>query len=168
MKVVVDAGPIVALSKAGQLALLPQLFDEVVVPQSVMEEVAGHGETRPGAEIVHLRWAHVKADPAGRSRLQERHRLGDGEAEAIALSQQDAAGTYLLIDEDSGLKTAARLGIQTVRSGALLVMAVSGGIITARSAEQALAIFRSERYISASVEHAILDLLREATSPEAE
>ena len=60
-------------------------------------------------------------------------------------------------------KVAARLGIQTVRSGAVLVMAVSGGIITARAAEQALAIFRSERYINASVEHAILDLLHEVT-----
>ena len=46
MKVVVDAGPIVALSKAGQLTLLPQLFDEVVVPQSVIEELAGHGGLR--------------------------------------------------------------------------------------------------------------------------
>ena len=73
MKVVVDAGPIVALSKAGQLTLLPQLFDEVVVPQSVIEEVAGHGETRPCAEIAHLPWAHVKADAAGRSKLQERY-----------------------------------------------------------------------------------------------
>ncbi len=44
MKVVVDAGPIVALSKAGHLTLLSQLFDEVIVPQSVMGEVAGHGE----------------------------------------------------------------------------------------------------------------------------
>jgi predicted nucleic acid-binding protein len=164
MKVVVDAGPIVALSKAGQLTLLPQLFDEVVVPQSVIEELAGHGETRPGAEIANLPWAHVKADATGRSKLQERHRLGDGEAEAIALSQQDAAETYLLIDEDSGFKVAARLGIQTVRSGAVLVMAVSGGIISAGAAAHAIAIFRSERYISASVERAILGLLHEGES----
>jgi hypothetical protein len=78
MKVVVDAGPIVALAKAGQLILLPKLFDEIIVPQSVMDEVAGAGETRPGVEIANSSWAHVKSDPAGRSRIQERRRFGDG------------------------------------------------------------------------------------------
>jgi predicted nucleic acid-binding protein len=139
MRVVVDAGPIVALSKAGQLTLLPRLFDEVVVPQGVIEEVAGHGESRPGAEIANLPWAVVKADAAGRSKLQERQRLGDGEAEAIALAQHDTAGTYLLIDEDRGFRTAARLGVQTIRSGAVLVMAVSAGLLAAAAVEQALA-----------------------------
>jgi predicted nucleic acid-binding protein len=168
MKVVVDAGPIVALAKTNQLTLLPQLFDEVIIPESVLEELAGHGETRPGAEIANLPWAHVKADPAGRRKLQEHHRLGDGEAEAIALSQHDTVGTFLLIDEDIGFKAASRLGIQTVRSGAVLVMAVNGGLISAAAAQGALAIFRSERYISASVERAILDLLGEVKGQERE
>jgi len=166
MKVVLDAGPIVALSKAGQLTLLPQLFDEVIVPQSVIAEVAGLGEARPGAEIANVPWAHVKADAAGRRKVQERRRLGDGEAEAIALAQQDAPGTYLLIDDDSGFKAAARLGIQTVRSGAILVMAVKAGLTTAKAAEDAVTIFRRERYISTSVERAILDLLHEVTRQE--
>ena len=69
----------------------------------------------------------------------------------------------MLIDEDRGFRTAARLGIQTIRSGAVLVMAVSAGLLTAAAVEQALATFRSERYISASVERAILDLLHEVT-----
>ena len=61
---------------------------------------------------------------------------------------------------------AARLGIQTIRSGAVLVMAVSDGLITSAAAEQALSIFRKERYISASVERAILGLLRKTTPRE--
>jgi predicted nucleic acid-binding protein len=161
MKVVLDAGPIVALSKSGQLTLLPELFDEVIVPQSVIAEVAGLGEARAGAEIAKVPWAHVKVDAAGRRKIQERRRLGDGEAEAIALAQQDATRTYLLIDDDSGFKAAARLGIQTVRSGAVLVMAVEAGLITAKVAEDAVTVFRKERYISTAVERAILDLLHE-------
>lgn len=74
----------------------------------------------------------------------------------------------MLIDEDSGFKTAASLGIQTVRSGAVLVMAVGDGLITSAAARKALSIFREERYISASVDRAILKLLRETAEEEHE
>lgn len=161
MKVVVDAGPIIALAKTGHLNLLPRLFDEVVVPQSVMAEVAGPGEGRPGTDIARQSWAHVRSDPAGQQQTQKRRRLGDGEAEAIAIARQDVEGTYLLIDDDTGLKTAARFGVQTLRTGALLVMAVEAGLVTATTVEGALSTLRRERYMSAAVERAILALLRE-------
>ena len=51
MKVILDSGPIIVLSKLGHLHLLPHLFDEVVVPSQVLAEDASPGETRPGAEI---------------------------------------------------------------------------------------------------------------------
>lgn len=107
MKVVVDTGPIVVLAKAGHLALLPQLFDAVIVPKSVMEGVAGRGEKRPGAEIANRPRIQVKSDPIGQQAFQERQRLGDGEAEAIAIARQEVSGTYLLIDDHSGARTAA-------------------------------------------------------------
>jgi predicted nucleic acid-binding protein len=55
MRLVVDAGPLVALSKTGHLDLLPQLFDEIVIPAAVLSEVAKPGETRPGSEICVIR-----------------------------------------------------------------------------------------------------------------
>jgi predicted nucleic acid-binding protein len=51
MRLVVDTGPLIALSKTGYLDLLPQLFDDIVIPAAVLGEVAKPGETRPGAEI---------------------------------------------------------------------------------------------------------------------
>jgi hypothetical protein len=36
MRLVVDTGPLIALSKTGHLDLLPQLFDDVVVPAEVI------------------------------------------------------------------------------------------------------------------------------------
>jgi len=168
MKVIVDTGPIIALSKTAHLTLLPRLFEEIVVPQSVLDEVAGPGETRAGAEIADLPWVRVESDEVGRKRVQARHRLGDGEAEAVALAQRDPAGTFLLVDDDSAFKAAARLGIQTVRTGAVLVMAVKDGLLSAAAARQALSVLRAERYISAAVERAILGLLRRVSSAEPE
>lgn len=67
MKVVVDAGPIIALAKTGHLALLPQLFDEVSVPERVMAEVSGPGEGRPGAEIANANKSGDSSTSFGRS-----------------------------------------------------------------------------------------------------
>ena len=39
MKIVVNATPLIALSLINQLELLNQLFDEVIVPSAVYQEV---------------------------------------------------------------------------------------------------------------------------------
>jgi predicted nucleic acid-binding protein len=46
-RAVVNSGPLVALSLLGQLDLLPALYAECWVPQTVFDEVAGVG--KPGA-----------------------------------------------------------------------------------------------------------------------
>lgn len=48
-RAVVNAGPLVALSLAGRLDLLPVLFQEVWVPRAVYREVAIDGLGRAGA-----------------------------------------------------------------------------------------------------------------------
>ena len=48
-RAVVNAGPLVALSLIGQLDLLPILFAECWVPQTVFNEVAVSGIGKPGA-----------------------------------------------------------------------------------------------------------------------
>jgi hypothetical protein len=75
--------------------LPPRLFDAVIVPQRLMEEVAG--QTRPGAEIAHLPWAHVKTDPAGRTRLSGNATGWDEEAEVI--SYIDTARLLFIYDK---------------------------------------------------------------------
>jgi predicted nucleic acid-binding protein len=48
MKVIVNATPLIALSKINQLELLKQLFDEVIVPRSVYYEVIVKGANKVG------------------------------------------------------------------------------------------------------------------------
>jgi len=45
---VINAGPLVALSLAGQLELLPILFHQILIPRTVYQEVAIDGLGRAG------------------------------------------------------------------------------------------------------------------------
>ena len=51
MKAVANATPLIALSIIGELDLLAILFEEVLVPPSVWEEVVLQGEGRPEHSI---------------------------------------------------------------------------------------------------------------------
>ena len=49
MKVIVNATPLIALSGINQLELLNQLFNEVIIPHVVYEEVVIKGANKTGA-----------------------------------------------------------------------------------------------------------------------
>jgi predicted nucleic acid-binding protein len=57
-RVVVNSGPLVALSLAGRLALLPALCREFWIPEVVYREVTVAGVGRPGVDgLSDARWA---------------------------------------------------------------------------------------------------------------
>ena len=62
MKAVVNVPPLIALARVDQLALLNQLFDEVLVPPAVYQEVTVQGVNLPGAALVmQSDWIRVQA-----------------------------------------------------------------------------------------------------------
>jgi predicted nucleic acid-binding protein len=102
MRLVVDAGPVIALSKTGYLDLLPALFDEVVAPAAVLDEVAAPGDARPGCEIRDRAWAVARSVPTSeRIELQRASDIAAGEAEAILLAAEAPDSTLLLVDDGS-------------------------------------------------------------------
>jgi len=66
--VVPDAGPLIHLAGAGHLDLLPQLYDRVVVPRVVIDEIVVAGAGLTGSrEVAAATWLEVEAaspDPA--------------------------------------------------------------------------------------------------------
>lgn len=80
---VINAGPLIALSLAGRLDLLPRLFAESWIPDVVWREVTGADIWRPGAvtlaDSVHQR--HVREapepDPLLLAELESRRSRGD-------------------------------------------------------------------------------------------
>mgnify|MGYP000884225456 CR=1 FL=1 len=125
MIVVPDAGPLIYRAGAGQLELLRRLYEKVVVPRVVYEEVTIAGEGLTGsAEVAAASWVHVvdrDSDPALAARLDR------GEAAAIPLALE--LGAVLLVDDGAARQVATELGLSVIGSLGVLVAAKRAGHI---------------------------------------
>ncbi|OIP14745.1 MAG: hypothetical protein CO105_10315 [Comamonadaceae bacterium CG_4_9_14_3_um_filter_60_33] len=104
-RAVINAGPLVALSLLGQLELLPALFSEIWVPQTVFHEVAIAGIGKAGAESLQSEaWRkRVPVSPSPDPLLVME--LDAGEAEVISLARQ-LSPCIAVIDERRGRRIA--------------------------------------------------------------
>jgi predicted nucleic acid-binding protein len=163
MRLVVDTGPLIALSKTGHLDLLPRLFDDIVIPAAVLREIANPSETRSGSEIATRRWIATRTvAEAARVELQRSSDIAAGEAEAILITTDAPDSTILLIDERRARRVAIDRGLQTLRTGALLVAAARRGLLQPDQVRQSLQILQHERYLDSRAVQDILALLSSA------
>jgi predicted nucleic acid-binding protein len=160
MRLVVDAGPVIALSKTGYLDLLPALFDEVVAPAAVLDEVAAPGDARPGCEIRDRAWAVARSVPTSeRIELQRASDIAAGEAEAILLAAEAPDSTVLLVDDRRARRVAEARGLHTLRTGALLVAAAERTLLQSEDVRRAIETLRQEHYLDDRAATDILALL---------
>ena len=133
--VVADASPIsyLLILEAGQV--LPQLYDRVVIPQTVLAEL-----THPHAPAVARNWASALPDwteVRTASHIQLEGKLDPGEAEAIALAQELNADCVLLDDRDAR-REAIGLGLTVAGTIGVLEQAAERGLIDLPGAFQRL------------------------------
>jgi predicted nucleic acid-binding protein len=122
--VVSNSSPLILYAAIGRFDLLHRLFNEVMIPSAVHDEVVRAGASRPGAsELLAADWIKVGSAGDSPSRLMLEAVLGRGEAEALALALELGPTTRLLIDDRDGRREARRLGIHVVGSGGVLVLA---------------------------------------------
>lgn len=128
--IVGDSGPLIALAIIGQLDLLRLLYQRVIVPQTVWEEVTVHGAGLPGArEVSQLTWVDIQR--AGPQQIQPLAILVDrGEAEAIALALANPGSTVLL-DDAQARRVAERFGVDRIGTLGILRRAKKSGLIAA-------------------------------------
>ena len=129
MKVVSNSGPLINLAKVGQFALLQDLFQHIMIPPEVFEEVVVRGVGHPGAgETCTAQWITrgmlERLDVANLLAAE----LDRGEAEAIALALQEKAD-WLLIDERVGRRFAWRVGLKVKGTLGVLLEGVRRGFI---------------------------------------
>jgi uncharacterized protein len=106
MIVVSDTSPLTALLKVGKTDLLKTLFQEVIIPQAVRDELLRSHALLPD-------WLHVIA-VSNRHQADQFAEIVDlGEAEAITLALELHAN-LLLIDERKGRRLAAQKGIPVI------------------------------------------------------
>ncbi|MGK7875600.1 MAG: DUF3368 domain-containing protein [Xenococcaceae cyanobacterium] len=131
MTIVSNTSPISNLAKVGQINLLQQLYETVLIPTAVYQELLDErgGETVIKA-VQSATWLEVQ-----RVQNQElvnvlRNFLNLGEAEAIALALEVNA-TRLLIDERLGRQAAAERGLRITGIFGVLLIAKQQGLIAA-------------------------------------
>lgn len=122
--VVVNASPLICLSKAGLDRLLPLLFPTVKVPASVLKEigvktVAGKAEARPWLEEV----GDLPLNP-----VVSAWDLGRGESAVITLANS-LPGAWAILDDKEARRCAKTMGCPFTGSLGVIVLAKRRGII---------------------------------------
>jgi hypothetical protein len=118
---VFDASPLIALAQIGRLAPLPQLYDEVVVPPTILMETS--------RSVGQPDWFVVRAPVLPHDVQSQEASLGPGESEVIALALQFAA--EVVLDDRPARRLALRLDLPIVGVVGLLQRAKRRGLIEA-------------------------------------
>ena len=120
-----NASPLIVLAKAGYLDVLNQLFDRVLTPAAVQQEILAGPADDParvalergsGIDVVTL---EPEVTPLAY------WRLGRGEAEVIEYARL-RPGTVALLDDLSARRAAAALGVPVLGTLGLLAKALKG------------------------------------------
>ncbi len=130
MSIVSNASPLINLARIGQFDLLPRLYDIILIPQAVWDEVVVQGAGQPGAEEAgSATWITRKTVVNTQLVRALRQDLDAGEAEAIALALETEA-ELLLMDERLGRETARYMGLRFTGLVGLLIEAKHKGLIS--------------------------------------
>ncbi|SKB15243.1 conserved hypothetical protein [Planktothrix sp. PCC 11201] len=125
MIIISDTSVITNLAAIGYLHLLPQLYNQVTIPEAVYAELVDIDPPVPGTlEIQAVSWLEVRPvlHHDWVKRLQGEAKLDLGESQAIALALEIDAD-LLLIDERRGRAEANRLGLKITGLLGILVEA---------------------------------------------
>jgi hypothetical protein len=125
-----DTGPLIALAKINQLALLQKLFDDVYIPPTVhWELLAKHSpESVRLDKAIQQGFIQVTEPPVLSQEAQATiQHLDKGEQAAIALAHEKPA--LLIIDERLGRSAARKQGLTITGVVGLLIQAKRAGYI---------------------------------------
>ena len=127
-RVVINSSPLIALFKSQQAELLPQLFEEIVVPQGVWDEVtAQKPEDVAAKELKSADWIR-RVDAVEVSVTISAWDLGKGESEVLSWAASHA-GYTAIVDDLAARRCADALGLKVLGTGATLILAKRRGLI---------------------------------------
>jgi hypothetical protein len=117
MSIVSNSSPLINLARIGRLALLPRLYDALIVPDAVWYEVVLQGAGQAGAaEIETASWIKVRS-AKNRTLVRALHyELDAGEAEAKRKGLLDLVRPLLdELRDIAGFRVSERLYDQVLR-----------------------------------------------------
>ncbi|MBO9394965.1 DUF3368 domain-containing protein [Caldilinea sp.] len=134
MKAVVNATPLICLALLDRLSLLNEMFDDVIVPQSVYAEVIQGGAGRPGADaLAKADWLRVVSAEASITIEPLLLGLDAGELEVLLLARQ-IEPDWVIIDERLARRVAFAMGLPVKGTLGILLAAVLAGLLSRQEA----------------------------------
>lgn len=132
MLIISDTTPIISLIKADKLYLLEKMFENVIIPKAVYDELTVN--EKYGKEIAELKEAiFIKVgkveNNASVNILRNVTGLDAGESEAIVMAEENDAD-LLLMDEHKGRQVAKKLGIRITGTIGILLQAFDEGMLS--------------------------------------
>lgn len=122
-----NTGPIIALTGIGQLDLLRRLFGAVFIPPAVAAEIKDENSVKA---LRQTEWITVQPVTGVLAVQVLQNELDTGESEAIVLARELHA-ELLLLDERTATRKARSIGLQTIGTLGLLLLAKEQGIVRA-------------------------------------
>ena len=127
-RAVVNASPLIFLSRVGLLDLLQLLSSEIIVPEIVATEIAVRGKSDPTAQaITNTAWLLVMQTPPVPPQIQA-WGLGSGESSVLAWAHSHP-GSEAIIDDLAGRRCAAAFNIPVRGTLGLALIAKQRGRI---------------------------------------
>ena len=127
MKAIANATPLIALALLERLDLLRNLFDEVIVPVAVYDEVVTNAYGRPGAALIRqVDWLQL-ASPGVQLTIEPMLLGLDPGETAVLLLARESDPDWVLVDERQARRVARAMGLPVKGTlGILLSVALSG------------------------------------------
>ncbi len=128
MIVVSDTSPILCLIRIDKLFLLEKIFQKIIIPKSVFDELVELHKVQPTA-LTTLDYVEIISAKNLKQVNELEQQLDKGEAEAIVISIELRAD-LLLIDERLGTQLAHNYQLHTKGFLSVLLQAKSIGLLT--------------------------------------
>jgi predicted nucleic acid-binding protein len=128
--VIADTGPIHYLVLIGQSEILPALFERVILPSVVRDELARMEAPDAVRDWIQAApaWLEVRSDSVSSSDDASLESLDDGEKAALALAASLAADLILMDDRD-GVRVARSQGFRVVGTLRVLELGAPRGLL---------------------------------------
>ncbi len=125
--VAINASPLIALFRSAQADLLPRLFNRIVVPDVVWQEVVVEGHDDAAARgLVGQNWP-VRDNPPVSQRIADWN-LGTGETSVLSYALAHPP-VRAVIDDAHARRCARTLGIPMLGTGGILLLAKRRGLL---------------------------------------
>jgi len=169
LAVIADSSVLVSLVKIGTLGLLKRLYNRILIPQAVYEEVIIEGKRLHKAGVATIekaladRWIQVVSLKGNQmvnvKRFLASGGIGRGEAESLSLAM--SRKLPVIIDDKHARELAATVNVEYWGTGAVLLEACIAGLVNRQEFAAALRELARVTWLSAEVTSELLRIAEE-------